>query len=589
MFQGEIVRVSTGPARNHVIAALVATVVSVALHVAFLALLPRIRLGIPTVPKTHRVDSEFRALHLQHVEPRPDLSAAAPAAEADARGGLVNLADFVKELGLKPEQVVIEPPSITDEGIAGEKEPIVESEPLQERDPWEPRQEIVAVDMDVASDEILDVGRREVPAIERVSHAPDIVMPVDRKFVRMPGPELTVDVPGARLGLADIRVDREGLGRSLGQGDPGIVIAERAAESSGALLSEEPSDITSYEPIEDLLQARVSTYTTLRDFKYGYFRIEIERIGPRVLPVIPKDIVFVQDCSASMSEQRLYFCRRALIDCFSALDTEDRFNVVGFRDSAEFLSPGWLENTPDTRKMAITFVEGLRAAGNTDIYGSMKELMKLERTAGRPVIAMMLSDGIPTHGIVDSSDIISEFTRINDGRISVFSMGTAMTANTYLLDLLSYCNKGDASLVKGGRWGIPEDLKARVQSVSRPVLSGVRFQFTGGGTIEVYPGLTSDLYLDKALMLYGRYPRGTGDVAFQVVGQALEKKCDMIFSLALDDEARTDDKEIRTMWAKQKLYHLIGEYGRSPDENMLKEIRSTSRGYRVRVPHRGSF
>ena len=128
-----------------------------------------------------------------------------------------------------------------------------------------------------------------------------------------------------------------------------------------------------------------------------------------------------------------------------------------------------------------------------------------------------------------------------------------------------------------------------MRGISRPILSDVRFQFAGGGQVEVFPVLTSNLYLDKALVLYGRYPRNTEGVVFQVTGDAGKTRCDMVFDLALDSTAKSRDEEIRILWAKQKLYHLLGQYARSPDKALYREIKQTARAYGVRIPHKGRF
>ncbi len=63
----------------------------------------------------------------------------------------------------------------------------------------------------------------------------------------------------------------------------------------------------------------------------------------------------------------------------------------------------------------------------------------------------MVSDGVSTIGMTDSTEIIGRFTKQNDGAMSVFSMGTTQKANAYLLDLISTCNRGDSRLVQTGR------------------------------------------------------------------------------------------------------------------------------------------
>jgi Ca-activated chloride channel family protein len=361
-------------------------------------------------------------------------------------------------------------------------------------------------------------------------------------------------------------------------------IGTARADSGEGLFGEGP--VTAVKPIEALLKARISVYTHWLDRRYGYFRIEVERIAEEVLPVIPKDIALVQDCSASMTEQRLYFCRQGLLKCLAEIGPRDRYNVISFRDGAEMCFEDWQSPDAEAGRQAEQFIAGMWSGGNTDIFGSIEHLAELKRVPGRPMIALVISDGISTAGLTRSSDIIGEFTTRNDGVVSVFALGTAQTANAYLLDLLSYCNGGDAFVVTRGRWEIPEAIPRLLREVSRPVLSDVAFRFAADTAIEVYPRQTGNLYLDRPMVIHGRYPRGQERVVFQAMGRTGAVDCDMVFDLPLDRGAEAGDRSIRAEWAKQKVYDLIGRYAREGDAAVLGELHDTAQTYRIEVPYK---
>ena len=104
-------------------------------------------------------------------------------------------------------------------------------------------------------------------------------------------------------------------------------------------------------------------------------------------------------------------------------------------------------------------------------------------------MVLLVTDGRPTTGVMDSASIIEQFSSQNKGRISVFANGTTKAANRYLLDLLSYRNKGDAYVVQRGRWDIPDSISMRMQEVSRPVLTDLRLFVSASSRAEVYPGV----------------------------------------------------------------------------------------------------
>jgi Ca-activated chloride channel family protein len=226
----------------------------------------------------------------------------------------------------------------------------------------------------------------------------------------------------------------------------------------------------------------------------------------------------------------------------------------------------------------------MRSTGGTDIYASMQNLISINSNDQRPMIVMVITDGRPTTGLVDSGSIIESFSDANQGRMSVFTMGTIHTANAYLLDLMAYRNKGDSRIVTRGRWDIPDALEASLREVSRPVLAQLRFNFAASSQAEVYPKVLSNLYLDRPLVLHGRVDGEVDRLVFQVVGRSGDRPCDMAFTYSLSDAEEGDD-QIRDEWAWQKAFYLIGEHTRTRRADILKEIKSHSRNYGIKVPY----
>ena len=65
--------------------------------------------------------------------------------------------------------------------------------------------------------------------------------------------------------------------------------------------------------------------------------------------------------------------------------------------------------------------------------------------------------------------------------------------------------------------------------------------------------ITMNLYKDRALVLYGRYPKGLEHVIFQATGAAGDARCDMICDLSRRDEETNEGRnELRDAWALQK-------------------------------------
>jgi hypothetical protein len=569
--------------RRHLQWALLAVVFSLLLHVLLILVFPGLTIygfSREMLAEKVRVAVQLRDVRLQ---PAPGEEDRRPARfRPDSAGGTVAGDSAAESMAFrKPiDQADVEPRRVGAGSLAGEKQGLVEPVAV-DRPVWEPRQEVFSINRKLVDDEKAALPRRYVSAIPRQANAGDIAGPADREDIGK----------GVGVGVSYDYIDdpsRFGWGRASagGGGDGG-----RRPEK---IIVEEPKRFDERQrasvlkALEKYLKADVYVYRPALDSRYGYCRIEIKRRTDELLPVLNKDLLLVQDASASITEQKLYFCREGMLKALELLGPDDRFNVVEFRDVAKRCFPEWSAVNPDTLQKAREFIGDMRSIGDTDIFGSLKELLELPRKSGRPVVTMVVSDGVATVGLTDRAQIIETFSQENQGSVSVFTMGTYAGANAYLLDLLSYRNRGDTFIVKTGRWDIPAVLEAQVREVSRPVLSDVRFRFAGQVWCEAYPALTSNLYLDRPLVLFGRFPKAARQLIFQATGRADDIQCDMVFDIDLS-KAMEGDKGIQTDWAWQKVYALIGEHTKTRNDGLMVELKQLRKDYGIKIPYRNEL
>jgi hypothetical protein len=572
--------------REHIPAAAVAAVASIVVHIGLVWMAGLVNLQLLGRTESTRPPRKYESIALGAVEVNPETQEEVLTALRALGGDApLHVAESVEEFRVEPELAATEPPVVDEGALAGETEAIAEPSAVPAPEAWTPKQAIMAVENAVVKEVLPGLERRLIPSIERVPDAPDLFLTPSRE--RVPGataigqpvaPQPVADIAEAVVGGAVESAAPEGIDESVAPG------GERE------LFEETPEEVTDVDPIEQVLTASIETYSNLRDYRYGYFKLEVERAGKQLLPVRPKDIMLVQDCSASMSEQRLYFCREGLRRSLAHIGAADRFNIARFADNVETCFEDWVTKTPETLEQAEEYINSMQSVGYTDLFASMRDLLSVDSREGRPVVAFVITDGLANKGVTDNTQIIGEFSRLNAGRISVFTMGTFEKANQYLIDLLSYCNKGHVNVVTSGRWDIPDVAESVMLGISRPVLSDLRLQFSAGSSVEVYPQQVSNLYLDRPLVLYGRYRKGETRLVFQAVGQAGSRACDMVFDLPLA-HSPTDsmDKSIRQKWARQKIYHLIGEYARSRNRDVLLELRRTARTYNEEIPYKRSL
>ncbi len=571
-----------------------AAALSVALHVAVVLQLPRFVFPRMVENVQRRVFETFTVAAVTPVPraaapDRPErASSDKPGQGFNVKADALSFKRAVDEVKLAPQPL---PSGALEQAGGAPPTPAARATEI-----WSPREEILKVEERLVKEELPDRPRRLIPELTRIRGAADVALPVEspRKLAaRSNEPALSElarrNVAEARppsVEAADTRWDKledllkpaPGPALRSGTAEPGVPASAGKVEALPPVAGGEP-----LKPVENLLKAGMRVFSDKSDPDYVYARIDIQRAGAEVLPVLPKDILFIQDCSASITEQRLAFCREGLLRCLAQLSPRDRFNVVSFRETPLRCFPEWAPATAANLEAGRAFVRAMESKGNTDLYASLRELLAMDAKPVRPVVVIIVSDGLPTAGLRDSAEIISAFTRANKGAVSVFAMATFDQANLYLLDMLSYMNRGDSAAARRGRWSIPEVLDAQATGVSRPVLSDMRFQFSAPGA-ELVPAMTPNLYLDRALVLYGRFPRKTERVVFQVVGRSGTEGCDMVFDLKMK-EAAAGDSSIREEWAWHKVYGLIGAHTMSRDPALVTEIERVARSYGIRVPY----
>jgi hypothetical protein len=554
---------------RHLLLAAFAILVSLGVHILLLNRLADLRLDAASAAiAARRLDHlKMPPLHVERLRadpfraPRPLPAAPAPPALA---------ADFARIFAPRTDVPL---PLLPGPDPASGLAPKAELDKLRPVSaPLVPRQDIRSVLERRVVDELAALPRREVPRIERVPQAPDFAPAADltaRRFSDAGAP------PAAAARFAEPTP----LPGEIRLPDALAMPEEATPAAWSERFGTNRDETATFIPMDDRLAVAFQVYRGAPEKDRVYFRVAIQPRADRPVPVLPKDIVFVQDASASLAEERLHFCRKAMITALATIGPEDRFNVIGFNDRPFRCFPNWVAVNRDTTNTAARFIGAMHAEGETDLYASLREILNLPRDPQRPVIALVVTDGRPTAGRTESSSIIAEFTRQNGGAVSVFAFGTHGRANTYLLDMLTYCNRGATRIIRGGRWDIPAGLSMLAADFRQPVMHDIRFAFDVNSDGDVHPRLTMNLYQDRPLELFGACPATTRELVFQLRGQAGAQAYDAVFRLDLNKDGQPGSASIRERWAWQKMYSLIGAYAREPRRVYMADLYRLSRDY----------
>jgi Ca-activated chloride channel homolog len=317
----------------------------------------------------------------------------------------------------------------------------------------------------------------------------------------------------------------------------------------------------------------------------GYFLLLLSPgLDPRADRVMPKDVVFVLDTSGSMAGPKMEQAKRALLFCVENLNEHDRFEIIRFATDTEQLFRELTTFTTETRAQAREFIQNLRARGGTAIDEALRDALALRPSGDRPFMVIFLTDGLPTIGVTNEDQIVSNVKKANRGNTRVFCFGIGHDVNTHLLDKIAAETRAVSEYV------LPEeDLEIKVSNffakISDPVLTNPSLDFTGRVRVSrSYPAQVPDLFSGQQLILVGRYS-GNGPAAATLKGGVDGATRSFGYDLDFPDQS-TDHDFIARLWATRRVGYLLDEIRLHGDNAELRdEITELARRYAIVTPY----
>jgi hypothetical protein len=363
---------------------------------------------------------------------------------------------------------------------------------------------------------------------------------------------------------------------------------EPAKPEPRSLLEDKPAGAPKFESLNDFLDVELFTQERpgRNGSREGWFLVRISAKAGKVLEVFPRDVTYVLDISSSIGGGRLEAFRKGVLDSLAQFNANDRVRLFAFRDRLSSFREDWVPASPAPRSEIKAWLDGLRSAGVTDFYDSLKPLVGQGAGKGRMTMGFILSDGIPTVGVVDSTQIINRLSEKNDNSVSIFSFSSGQDVNSFLLDLLAYRNQGWLRHAPRTADATGEFLRL-AQQVRNPLFLNLRFRFAGVDGAGVFPQNLPNLYRDSPLLLFGRYvPGQTSKISLQVLGESLRGTKELLVQLPVPAKPTGPDS-IASTWARQKIYDLLSRMTESRDgqQRILDEVRALADEHKVETPY----
>jgi Ca-activated chloride channel family protein len=320
-----------------------------------------------------------------------------------------------------------------------------------------------------------------------------------------------------------------------------------------------------------------SSLLTHRDERGGYFTLIL--YPPRELENLrrqPLELVFVLDCSGSMSGVPLAQAKAAVEKGLRLMQPGDSFQLINFAMSASQLGRAPLEATPENLQRGLEYLRTLHAGGGTMMIEGIKAALSFPHDPQRLRFVCFLTDGY----IGNESQILGEIRR-RLGASRIFSFGVGSAVNRYLLDHMARAGRGAVAYL-GPRDDGAKVMEEFITRISHPGLTDIAIDWQEMNVSEVFPRRIPDLFVGRPVVLTGRF-QGEGATSTRVRGQIAGEQIEFAVPVNLDDTAARH-AGLPSVWARMKLADLAAEAAYAPSGDQAGRIKQVALDYGLMSP-----
>jgi Ca-activated chloride channel family protein len=224
----------------------------------------------------------------------------------------------------------------------------------------------------------------------------------------------------------------------------------------------------------------------------------------------PREIVFVIDTSGSMAGKSIAQAREALLFALDRLAAGDRFNIIGFNQSAYALFSDARDVTEGIRDMARHFVRRLEAEGGTVMAPALGLALKGAAPPGYVRQVVFLTDGA-----VGNEAQLFRLVHQRLGATRLFPIGIGSAPNSYFMTKAAEVGRGTYTYI-GKLSEVRERMERLFENLESPVLTDLHVSWPRQGPIEtgmaaepsggpeMYPRVLPDLYAGEPVVFTAR-------------------------------------------------------------------------------------
>ena len=288
---------------------------------------------------------------------------------------------------------------------------------------------------------------------------------------------------------------------------------------------------------------------------------------------VPKEMVFVLDCSGSMSGQPMAASKRLMKKFIAGMNPDDSFRIIRFSETASSLSPSPLVNTEANRSRGLAYVDALRGHGGTQMIEGIKAALDFEPDPDRQRMVFFLTDGY----IGNETQILAAIReRVGDTRL--YSLGVGSSPNRYLIDEMATEGHGFSQYVR-----LKDDPAPAVDRFYRrlnlPVLTAVETDWGGLDVIDPLPAAVPDLFDNQPVFLVGRY-RSPGTATVVLRGRRGHGFAEIPIGVTFPKRERANPA-LEQLWARRKIAELMRRQVRQEIPEVKDQVLALALEYHI--------
>jgi len=309
-----------------------------------------------------------------------------------------------------------------------------------------------------------------------------------------------------------------------------------------------------------------------RDERGGFFTLML--YPPENLSTLqrkPMEMVFVLDCSGSMSGRPIEQAKTAVKRALRHLQPDDTFQIIRFSNDASQLGPAPIPATAKNVRRGLEYLSSLHGSGGTMMIEGIKAALDFPHDRRRLRVVSFLTDGY----IGNEAQILGEVHK-RLGASRIFSFGVGSSPNRYLLDRMAKLGRGAVAYV-GLDQSAGEVMDRFFEHVSHPAMTDITVDWGDMRVSDVFPRRISDLFVGRPVIVTGRF-KGTGNATVRVRGLVGDEKRDIVLRVNLDDPT-VAHAGIPVVWARMKIADLNDQSTYDHDSELPEQIKLVALEY----------